>query len=138
MYASRNAALQEQLSVLVGNRLALDGDFLAYDRNGQVLDVVTKSLVALLAFRAAFAPELSEHTVRTDAHAEKHLDFESTETYRAIKRVFQNRQGEAPAYARVPELTLNSAKLSRSRTTAWFADSVARLLVDTGRQAHHA
>lgn len=126
MYASRNAALQEQLSVLVGRPLAPDGDFLAYDQSGAVRDVETQSLAALLAFRTAFAPELAERTVRRDAHKEKLLDFESTETYRAIKRVFQQRQGEAPVYARVPVVTLKSPKLSGVRTTAWFAESVNR------------
>lgn len=126
VYASRNAALQEQVSVLVGTALVPDGDFLAYDKSGEALAVVTKSLAALLAFRAAFAPELSEREVRRHAEKEKLLDFESTETYRAIKRVFESRQGQTPAYARLPELTLKSPKLSRDRTTAWFAESVDR------------
>lgn len=126
VYASRNAALQEQLSVLVGTALVPDGDLLAYGRGGRVLDVDTQSLAALLAFRAAFAPELSEREVRNDAKKEKQLEFESTDTYRAIKRVFQARQGAAPDYARVPEVRLKSPKLSRERSTAWFAASVDR------------
>ena len=124
VYASRNAALQEQISILVGTALVSDGDILAYDRNGRALDVDTHSLAALLAFRVAYAPELSERDVRHDAAKEKQLQFESTDTYRAIKRVFQARQGVTPAYARVPEVTLKSPKLSRSRTTAWFAANV--------------
>ena len=124
LYASRNAALQEQLSVLVGTSLVPDGDFLAYDKVGREIDVVTKSLAALLAFRSAFAPDLSERRVRNDARKEKLLDFESTETYRAVKRVYASRQGRTPAYARLPALTLKSPKLSRDRTTAWFAESV--------------
>ena len=126
VYSSRNAALQEQVSVLVGTALVPDGDFLAYDKGGGVLDVETKSMAALLAVRAAFAPELSEREVRQDARTEKLLEFESTDTYRAIKRVFQGRQGVTPAYARLPELTLKSPKLSSHRTTAWFAESVDR------------
>lgn len=126
MYASRNAALQEQLALLVGTTLVPDGDFLAYDKSGNELDLVTKSLAALFAFRAAFAPELSERSVRRDAQKEKLLDFESTDTYRAIKRIFESRQGNTPAYARLPQLTLKSPKLSRDRTTAWFAESVDR------------
>lgn len=126
MYASRNAALQEQLATLVGRPLTPDGDFLAYDQSGAVLDVDTKSLAALLAFRKTFAPEIAERTVRRDVQKEKILDFESTQTYRAIKRVFQSRQGEAPAYARLPAVTLKSPKLSQARTTAWFAQSVER------------
>jgi Protein of unknown function (DUF1615) len=126
MFASRNAALQEQLALLVGIALVPDGDILAYDRAGRVLDVDTQSLAALIAFRAAFAPELSEREVRADARHEKQLEFESTETYRAVKRVFQERQGTTPAYARLPDVTLKSPKLARTRTTAWFAESVDR------------
>jgi uncharacterized protein DUF1615 len=124
LYASRNAALQGQLSVLVGTKLVPDGDFLAYDRAGGVLDVETKSLAALLAFRAEFAPELNERRVRADVRQEKQLDFESTDTYQAIKRVYQSRQGAIPPYARLPEVMLHSPKISRNLSTAWFAESV--------------
>jgi hypothetical protein len=79
-----------------------------------------------LAFRVAFAPELSERDVRADARLEKQSEFESTDTYRAVKRVYQARQGTTPAYARMPQVTLRSPKLSRERTTAWFAESVDR------------
>ncbi|HYD48729.1 MAG TPA: DUF1615 family protein [Terriglobales bacterium] len=126
VYASRNAALQQQVAALVGTELVLDGDLLAYDSAGNVLDRQTRSLAALLAFRSSFAPHLSEREVRRDARKEKLLDLEATETWRAIKRVFHNRQGVAPAYACVPELTLHSPKLSRKRTTAWFAQNVDR------------
>jgi hypothetical protein len=126
VYASRNAALQDQVAVLVGTDLVPDGDILAYGRNGDVLDVDTRSLAALLAFRAAYAPELSERDVRDDALQEKQAEFESTDTYRAVKRVYQAREGVAPGYARVPTVVLKSPKLSRDRTTAWFAESVDR------------
>ncbi len=126
VYASRNAALQEQLGVLVGTPLTPDGDILAYDRAGHALDGDTQSLAALLAFRTAFAPDLSERAVRADATKEKLPEFEQTDTYRAIKRVFQERQGVVPVYARVPSVTLTSAKLSRPRSTLWFAEQVDR------------
>jgi hypothetical protein len=126
VFASRNAALQEQVAVLVGTDLVLDGDILSYGRGGEMLDVDTRSLAALLAFRVAFAPELSERDVRADARLEKQSEFESTDTYRAVKRVYQARQGTTPAYARMPQVTLRSPKLSRERTTAWFAESVDR------------
>lgn len=125
-YASRNAALQEQLSELLGIELAPDGDLLAYDEEGTPKDLDTNTLRALLSFRASFAPELSERTVRKDARKEKLLELESTETYRAIKRVYQDRLGKAPRYARVPDVTLRSPKLSKERSTRWFAENVDR------------
>jgi hypothetical protein len=57
---------------------------------------------------------------------EKTLDFESTELWYAVRDAWQRRTGKAAPYARVPEVTLTSPKMSRTRTTAWFAASVKR------------
>ena len=124
VYASRNAALQEQVSELVKEPLTLDGDLLAYDKSGTPLNRDTKSLAAVLTFRVKFAPELSERRVRADVREEKTAEFEATETWRAIKRVWAQRKGADPPYARVPEVTLKSPKMSTDRSTAWFAKNV--------------
>lgn len=126
VYASRNAAVQTQLSELLGIELAPDGDLLAYDEADRPKDVDTNTLKALLELRARFAPELSERQVRKDARAEKTLAFESTDTWKALKRVYQDRLGKTPRYARLPDVTLVSPKLSRDRSTKWFAENVDR------------
>ena len=125
-YASRNAAVQEQLSRLTGMPLALDGDLLAYQRNGAPSDADSASARAVHAFAGRFAPRLSPRQIRRDLLAEKTLAFEDTETYRAIKAAAEQRDGRAPAYARLPEVTLDSPKLSRPLSTAWFARAVQR------------
>lgn len=124
LYASRNAALQEQLGKLTALPLAPDGDFLAYDKQGEPLAQDTKSLAAVLVFADKFAPELTERRVRKDLQLEKTAGFESTDTWRAIKRVWARRMKEDPPYARLPEVTLKSPKLSGERSTAWFARNV--------------
>ncbi|AGC42127.1 hypothetical protein MYSTI_00778 [Myxococcus stipitatus DSM 14675] len=124
LYASRNAALQAQVSQLTQVPLTLDGDLQLYDKNGVPRSEDSKSLAALLSFRRHHAPELSENQVRRDVKKEKREDFESTETFRAVKRVYANQTGEAPAYAQLPQVTLQSPKLKGERTTAWFARSV--------------
>jgi len=124
VYASRNAALQAQLSRLTGIPLAPDGDLQLYDKQGEPLDEDSQSLQALLAFRKRYAPELSERQVRRDVRKEKQEDFETTDTFRAVKRVYANETGESPAYAQLPQVTLRSPKLKNERTTAWFARSV--------------
>lgn len=124
VYASRNAALQEQVARLTGRTLALDGDLLLYDRRGEPRTADSKSLQALLAFRERYAPELSEGDVRRDARAEKALDLESTALWRAVKRAYELATGQPPAYARLPDVALHSPKLSRERSTAWFAKAV--------------
>lgn len=118
-YASRNAAFQEQLAQLAGTRLALDGDLLDYRGGAE-----SQTLKSALAFAALH--ELSERRVRRDLEREKTLDFENTELWQAVRDAWQRSTGKAAPYARVPEVTLTSPKLSRGRTTAWFADSVRR------------
>jgi hypothetical protein len=125
-YASRNAAVQEQLAGLLGVPLVPDGDLLIYGRDGAPLRHDSKSLQALLAFAKVFAPELQEITIRRDLAKEKREDFESTTTYRELRKVLRARSGRTAAYARVPQITLSSPKLSRDRTTDWFARAVDR------------
>ena len=126
VYASRNAALQAQLSTLTGRSLATDGDFLLYAKDGTPRWKRSKSLDALLAFRAKHAPELTEAQVRRDAKKEKSASFDHTATVRALRAAYEAETGRAPVYARVPDVELSSPKMKSGRTTAWFADNVQR------------
>jgi hypothetical protein len=126
-YASRNAAFQEQLAQLTGRRLALDGDLLDYQHGAD-----SRTLESALAFGAMH--ELSERRIRRDVEKEKTLDFERTELWHGVRDAWQLKTGTAAPYARVPALTLTSPKLSRRRTTAWFADSVRRRYVACRRR----
>jgi Protein of unknown function (DUF1615) len=123
-YSSRNAALQSQLARLTGRPLALDGDLLAYDRNGDPRDEVSRSMAAVLAVAQQFSLHVSEPQIRRDLLLEKTLSFEDTATYRAIKAAIAGTSGGADVYATLPQVTLTSPKLSRARSTAWFAQSV--------------
>ena len=124
VYASRNAALQEQVGKLTGLTVVPDGDLLAYDKSANPLDRDTQTLGAILAFARDYAPELSERRVRRDVLREKSAELENTETFRAIKRVYAQRLKVDPPYARVPEVTIRSPKMSQDRSTAWFARNV--------------
>ena len=124
LYASRNAALQDQLARLTGLELVPDGDLLAYNRQGDPLPDETRSLHAMLAFREKYAPTLSEAQLRRDVQKEKTLSLEHTDTWRALKAAYERVTGQHPSYARLPEVTLRSPKLSAERSTAWFARSV--------------
>jgi hypothetical protein len=125
-YASRNAAVQAQVSRLTGLELVPDGDLLAYDKQGEPVDEDSNSLKALLAFRQRYAPDLSERRVRKDVLKEKELAFEETDTWEAIKRTYQEVTGEAPAYAQLPTVVIRSPKISGEKSTVWFAQSVNR------------
>ena len=128
-FASRNAALQEQLTLLTGKALALDGDLLGYGKNREVNDEQTQSMAALRLFRDRRAPALSDRQLRADVQREKTLDFETSDTYQAIKAAATAQLGRAPAYAVLPQVVLESPKLSRKLSTAWFAQAVERRFV---------
>jgi hypothetical protein len=124
MYASRNAAFQGMLVKLTNRSLALDGDLLAWNDDGEPSDVETQTLQALLAFGATH--DLSSWTIRRDVKKEKSEAFEKTETWQAVRAAYEQETGRPAAYARMPEVALVSPKLSRPRTTTWYATNVKR------------
>ena len=69
---------------------------------------------------------MSSWTVRMDARKEKSQAFEDTKTWRTVKTAWEEKKGRKAAYARIPDLVLASPKLSRPRTTQWYADNVLR------------
>ena len=120
-YASRNAAFQEQLGRLVGTTLALDGDLLNYR---------TKRARRRCRPRSRSARRTgSTATTSATIAREKTLDFEETELWSAVRDAWAQRTGRPAPYARIPDVTLSSPKLSRTLTTAWFAASVKRRYV---------
>lgn len=123
-YASRNAAFQEQVAALSGNKLALDGDLLAYEASGQLKSADTETMKALLEVTRTLA--LTDVQVTHDAKQEKTLDFERTKTWRAVKTAYEAKTKKKPAYERLPDVTLSSPKLSRDLSTAWFARAVEK------------
>ena len=125
-YASRNAALQAQLTLLTGVKLALDGDLLAYEKNGEPRDEDSASARAVQTFAARFAPRLSPRDIHRDLLTEKTLAFEDTATFRAVQAAAAQHLAGPVAYAVLPDVALTSPKLSRTLSTAWFAHAVDR------------
>lgn len=122
IYASRNAAFQGMIEDLTGRELALDGDLQAYEDDGEPKDIETQSLKAMLVFGEKY--DVSAWTIRRDVKKEKSEDFESTQTWERVREVWEEKKGRKPPYARVPEVELNSPKLQRTLSTAWFANRV--------------
>jgi hypothetical protein len=112
-YASRNAAFQKAVSALAGTRLAIDGDLL---REGSSAPSQTE-----LAVRKV-ATGLGERQIRRDLERGAEHEFEQTETYRKIFELADAR-GPAPRAA-VPNIRLESVKITRNLTTEWFAKRV--------------
>jgi hypothetical protein len=114
-YASRNAAFQQAVSSLSKTRLAIDGDLL---REGSSEPSQTELAVRKLAARIG----LDERRIRRDLEREKTHEFEETDVYR---KVFELADERAPApRAAVPDIRLQSVKISRKLTTEWFARRV--------------
>ncbi len=124
VYASRNAAVQAQIARLTRRKLALDGDLLAYGRDGKPTDDPSKTMAAIQHFRDLYHPKLTDRRLKEDVRKEKEQAFEGTDTYEAIKKVFAEELGSQPEYAILPQVIIESPKLSRRLSTAWFAQAV--------------
>lgn len=122
VYASRNCAVQSQLTQLTGRKLVLDGDLLSYEKDGTAKDDETESMRAVQAFAQRFAPGLSSRQLLHDLRKEKTLELEDTATYRALKAAVAP---PAP-YACLPQVAISSPKFARTLSTAWFARAVQR------------
>lgn len=124
VYASRNAAFQSMLGNLTYQKLALDGDLLAYDEDGDQKDGETESYKSLQIL--AKANGLSSWTISRDIRKEKSEEFEQTESWKLVRHVWEQKNRRPPSYARMPTVTLISPKLQRTRSTEWFAENVQR------------
>ncbi|WP_144289991.1 DUF1615 domain-containing protein, partial [Ideonella sp. A 288] len=119
-YASRNAAVQALLAQLTGQRIALDGDLLRY-RGSEPLPVRTDPSQAWRALVALRGLDLSPAQIERDLRLEKRFEFERSPTYLRLHALAEQR-GLQPERERLPDIELNSPKISRKLTTAWFAD----------------
>ena len=120
-YSSRNAAVQAILAQLTGQRIDPDGDLLRY-KGGEPLSPRSDPSQAWRAL-LALQPELGVSTaqIERDLKLEKQFAFEQSPTYRRLYQLAE-RRGLKPAREQLPDIDLNSPKISRKLTTAWFAD----------------
>lgn len=117
-YASRNAALQNAVSVLTRTPLALDGDLLLHGDSAN-----QPSKTELAARKLGEKLDLSDAAIRRDLERGDEEDFADTKLY---KRVFDlGSKGKKPLpRAVVPKIRLESPKITRKLTTEWFAKRV--------------
>ena len=123
-YASRNAAFQKLVSTLTGIELALDGDLLSYDKDGNAIKTVTSSEKAVRQAVARHKLGLTNDDIRKDLRQEKQADFTATRTFTGLQTAFKTAQSKPAPFAVIPDIVLYSPKLSRGFTTARFAESV--------------
>ncbi|AOB33637.1 hypothetical protein AKI39_11735 [Bordetella sp. H567] len=116
-YASRNAAFQNAVSRATGIPLALDGDVL---REDTIEPGETERALRTLRSRL----DMSEEAIRRDLRAGDRLDFENTLLYRRVFGIADKAAGAPLPRATLPRITLQSPKITRTLTTAWFAERV--------------
>ncbi|MES1926027.1 DUF1615 domain-containing protein [Salinisphaera sp. T31B1] len=116
-YASRNAAFQRAVSQLSGTDLALDGDLIAYGAFSiSNTERATKSLRDRL--------DMDEGPIRRDLTEGHGPDFDRTRLYKRVYALADEAAGAPVERVILPGIELESPKITRNLTTAWFAQRV--------------
>jgi hypothetical protein len=122
-YASRNAAFQNAVTQASGVPLVLDGDLIRYERRQPVAEPGNTELATrTLARRLG----LDNNEIRRDLAAGKSEGFERTALYGRVFALAQQQTGRQAPRAVVPNILLQSPKITRRLTTEWFATRVER------------
>ena len=116
-YASRNAAFQNAVSRASGIPLALDGDLVRYD---SIMPGTTELAVRTLGKQLG----MRNPTIRDHLEKGKSLAFEETDLYQQVFTLAEQVEGRTLPRAVLPGIVLQSPKITRKLTTAWFAKRV--------------
>ncbi|MBA3590809.1 DUF1615 domain-containing protein [Methylibium sp.] len=118
-YASRNAAFQNAVSTASGIPLALDGDLVLHGPEGAERPGSTELATRVLGKHL----NLSDAAIRRALEQGTTQDFDRTQLY---ERVFAlaDPPGRPLPRAMLPNIRLQSPKITRKLTTAWFANRV--------------
>lgn len=119
-YTSRNTGFQKTLAEVSGKTLELDGDLLRYDEKGKPAES-SSTLEALLSIREELG--LSREEIWKDLEKEKDPPFETSELWTRLEELARQK-GKTPPRPRLPEIRLNSPKITSGLTTAGFARRV--------------
>ena len=106
-------------SGLVKEKLALAGDLLIY---GAGIPAAAVSSTEKAMRRAGLG--LTDAEIRGDLLREKTYGFRDTQTYVRLARRYAEVTAKRAPYAMVPQIKLESPKLSRTMTTERFARAV--------------
>ncbi|WP_313953149.1 DUF1615 domain-containing protein, partial [Accumulibacter sp.] len=120
-YSSRNAAFQEAVAQLSGQRLALDGDLLRY-KNGSPAAEASDTLRSALVLRPRL--NLSEGEIQRDFKLEKTFAFEQSALYQRLYALADTASNARRPREMLPRIELKSPKITRQLTTDWFARRV--------------
>ncbi|MDR3413559.1 MAG: DUF1615 domain-containing protein [Formivibrio sp.] len=120
-YSSRNAAFQQAVAKLAKTRIVPDGDLLIY-QDGRPVNEHSSTEKAL--FKIAAPLGLATQDIASDLAKEKTLAFDQTALYQRVFALADKSSGHALPREVLPQIRLQSAKITRKLTTAWFAERV--------------
>jgi hypothetical protein len=116
-YASRNAAFQSAVSKATSVKLALDGDLILYDTDkAGSTELAVRKLAGKL--------DMSESQIHRALQKGDSIDFEKTDLYQQVYAIAEKKAGKKLPREMLPGITLESPKITRNLTTAWFAKRV--------------
>ncbi len=118
-YASRNAAFQNAVAVASGRTLALDGDLLV---PGAPLDKPGETERALRSMAGYL--HMDERAIRAALQQGSTLEFNDHPLFREVFRLAEARGGRPLPREMIPGIRLESPKITRELSTAWFATRV--------------
>lgn len=124
MYSSRNAAFQQMVEKITEVDLDLDGDLLSYNKKGNPRPISTTTEKTIISLFSQKNILITPRQLRNDLKKEKSIDFEKTQTYKAVVELYKEKTGKEPIYAIMPEVIISGPKLSRDYNTNWFASRV--------------
>lgn len=116
-YASRNAAFQAAIARASGIRLALDGDLINY---GSEQAGSTELAVRTLGKRL----DMSDREIRRDLEKGDTAGFSDTTLWKQTFILADKMAGKRVPREMLPGIKLESPKITRNLTTAWFAQRV--------------
>lgn len=119
-YASRNAAFQGAVAAASGTPLIQDGDLVipASLFGNQVGSTET-------AVRKLAGPlEMTDGQIRQALEQGRSFDFEESTFYAKVYALAEQRKGRPLTREALPNIRLESPKITRKLTTAWFANRV--------------
>jgi len=121
-YASRNAAFQKAVAEASGIALDLDGDLVRFERGKPAKEASsTERAVRSLGKRL----DMGDEAIRHDLELGDSIAFEKSTLYTRLYEI-ADRAGARPApRAVLPQIVLQSSKITRKLTTDWFARRVA-------------
>ncbi|HEX7340280.1 MAG TPA: DUF1615 domain-containing protein [Rhodanobacteraceae bacterium] len=115
-YASRNAAFQNAVNVASGSHLVLDGDLVSYADHASATEKAVRRLGPRLG--------LSDGAIHDALKQGETFAFERTGLYHGVFNLADRAAGKPLPRAILPRITLESPKITRRLTTAWFAHRV--------------